>query len=103
MPSIVPSIDSEDIHLVLNNFGDAGMAYVETDPLHADRTTIVRMLAEGQFSNPVRVICVNVGKGIVTDVSEDVAMAVMQGGRVAEETADFVRFHLGLMREGVDR
>lgn len=97
MPSIVPSIDNEDIHLVLNDYGPLGMAYVETDPTHADRETIVRMLANGQFRNPVRVICINVAQGTARDVSESIAEAVVETGRIPPETGDFVRFHLGLL------
>jgi hypothetical protein len=42
-PSLVPSLN-EDLHLVLCDFGRAGLAYVETDPAEADATTVVQNL-----------------------------------------------------------
>ena len=67
--SLVPSLDS-DIHLVLCRFGRAGLAYVETDPMEADETTVVRNLLYGQYREPLRVVALNVEEGWSRDVSE---------------------------------
>jgi hypothetical protein len=53
MNSRVPSLDV-DIHIVLCDFGRAGLAYVETDPTEADATTVVRNLLHGQYDRPLR-------------------------------------------------
>jgi hypothetical protein len=39
-----------DVHLVLCDFGRAGLAYVETDPAEADATTVVQNLLHGRTS-----------------------------------------------------
>jgi hypothetical protein len=44
--SRVSSLDV-DVHLVLCDFGRAGLAYVEADPTKADATTVVMNLLHG--------------------------------------------------------
>src|SRR5262249_48245317 len=51
---------SSCVHFVLCDFGRSGQAYVETDPSHADASTIVRNLLDGQNNQPVRVLALNV-------------------------------------------
>jgi hypothetical protein len=55
----------EDLHFVLCAFGRSGLAYVETDPIEADATTIVRALLRGLYDRPLRVIALNAGGGVV--------------------------------------
>ena len=66
--SLVPSLDA-DIHLVLCRFGQAGLAYVETDPAETDATTVVQNLLHGRYAQPLRVIALNVDEGWSQDVS----------------------------------
>ena len=67
--SLVPSLDA-DVHLVLCDFGRAGLAYVETDPMEADATAIVRNLLRGEYGRPLRIIAINAEEGWSRDVSE---------------------------------
>ena len=62
-PSIIPQDDDQDIYLVLDDFGRLGHAWRETDPERTDRETVIRDLLEGQYSNPVRVVCFNTAEG----------------------------------------
>jgi hypothetical protein len=39
--------------------GNLGRAYREVDEEHSDRETVIRGLIEGQYSNPVRIVCFN--------------------------------------------
>ena len=52
---------SDDVtaYLVLNDHGQFGIAYVETDPAEADRETIIRNFLTGQYSNALRVVAFN--------------------------------------------
>ncbi|WP_349253841.1 hypothetical protein [Bradyrhizobium sp. CB2312] len=62
-PSIVPGSD-RDIYLVLDDFGGhLGRAWTETDEEHTDRETLLRHLMDGQYSNPIRIVCFNTGEG----------------------------------------
>ncbi len=78
--SLVPSLD-RDIHLVLCRFGRAGLAYVETDPMEADATTVFRNLLYRRYGEPLRVVALNVDEGWSRDVSEAIAYKVLQIAR----------------------
>ena len=103
MNSRPPYLDV-DVHLVLCDFGRAGLAYVETDPVEADATTIVQNLLHGQYEQPLRVIAINAEEGWSRDVSESIAAKVRD---VAEHelieltsgTPDFIEAHIGRARQ----
>lgn len=98
-PSLVPSFDVT-VHIVLDDFGQAGRAYRETDEEKADLEEVVNDLLSGQFNNPLRVIAFNTAEGWSCDVSEDVAWELMRrvtksGSPVAAPSRNFVAFHIG--------
>ena len=62
---------------MLNDFGDLGRAYVETDEAEADQATIVENILSGQYSHPLRVVAFNTAEGWARDVIEDIACAVL--------------------------
>jgi hypothetical protein len=67
-PTLVPGTGTTT-HLVLNDFGALGCAYLETDEAKADEWTIVRNIGNGAYSNPVRVVAFNVAEGWSRDVN----------------------------------
>ncbi len=75
--SLVPHLDA-DVHLVLCDFGRAGLAYVETDPCEADATSIVEHLLRGEYERPLRVVALNADEGWARDVSERIAAKVQE-------------------------
>jgi hypothetical protein len=99
--SLVPESRLEDAtHLVLNDFGRLGKAYVETDPAAGDRETIIQSLLSGQYDNPIRVVAFNVEGGWSRDVSEDIAREVVMragepGCHMAEATMGFIERYCG--------
>ena len=76
-PSIVPSND-QDVYLVLDDYGEWGTAWRETDVEDTDLESVITDMLEGQYINPVRVVGFNVSQGWVRDVSRDVARELMQ-------------------------
>jgi hypothetical protein len=62
-PSIVPGID-RDVYLVLDDFGRMGCAWRETNAQDTEIEAVLDDLLEGQYSNPVRVICFNLPEGL---------------------------------------
>jgi hypothetical protein len=66
------------VYLVLNDHGQFGIAYDETDPAKADRETILRNFLTGQYSNALRVVAFNTAEGWSRDVSEDIADELLQ-------------------------
>jgi hypothetical protein len=68
-----PNGQEQDIYLVLDDFGQLGRAWRETDEAGANRSTLVRNLLEGQYENPVRIVAFNTGEGRSRDVTVDIA------------------------------
>jgi hypothetical protein len=55
-PSIVSNGDDETVYLVLDDFGDLGRCWRESDIQTTDLETVITDLIEGQYNNPVRVL-----------------------------------------------
>jgi hypothetical protein len=79
-PPLAPG-DDVTVHIVLNDFGPLGRAYVETDEAKADEATIIENILSGQYSHPVRVVAFNTAEGWACDVTEDIARAVWSKAR----------------------
>jgi hypothetical protein len=77
VPSIVPSGDDQTAYLVINNYGNLGTAFRETDVDKADLETVIGDLMSGQYSDLVRVVAFNTAEHWAEDASEDVAREVM--------------------------
>ena len=73
--TLVPSSDTT-VHLVLNDFGYVGRAYIAE--AKADEWTTVRDIANGEYSNPVQVIAFNVTEGWARDVTQHIAQLVLE-------------------------
>ena len=104
IPSIVPSGDDQTVYLVINNFGNLGTAFPETDVDKADLETIIGDLMSGQYSGPVRVIAFNTAEQWAADVSQDVAHEIrrradLAGDDLASSIAEFVETHAGPARQ----
>lgn len=84
-PSVVPGLDST-VYVVLDDFGDLGASFRETDVHDCDRTTVVRDLLDGQFNKPLRVIAFNTAEGWSADASEEIARALLELARAEDET-----------------
>ncbi|MFZ1952336.1 MAG: hypothetical protein WCF66_08830 [Pseudolabrys sp.] len=74
---LAPREPDVTVHIVLNDFGPLGSAYVETDAAEADEATIIENILSGQYSHPLRVVAFNTTEGWARDVTEDIANAVL--------------------------
>jgi hypothetical protein len=88
------------VHIVLNDSGAPGRAYVETDEAEADEATIVENILSGQYSRPLRVVAFNTAEGWARDVTEDIAVAVMnrvrsEGRSIGKAAQEFLETTLG--------
>jgi hypothetical protein len=98
--SIVPSGHDQAVYLVINNFGNLGAAFPETDVDKADLETVIGDLMSGQYSDSVRVFAFDTGEHWPDDASEDVAREIMRrldlaGDALPSSIAAFVDRHLG--------
>lgn len=89
------------VHMVLNDFGPRGRAYIETDEANADEATIIENILSGQYSHPVRVVAFNTVEGWARDVTEDIAQAVLskaqtEGRSVSIAAQEFLVRTLGV-------
>jgi hypothetical protein len=96
-PSIIPGQD-HDVCLVIETLGKLGLIYCESDVETANVENVVQDLLDGQYSNPVRVICFNVAEGWSFDISADVAAELrrrcdLQIRDVPSSIQDFVERH----------
>jgi hypothetical protein len=83
------------VYLVLDDFGELGSAFRETDPAQADLTTVVADLLSGQYRHPLRVVAFNTAEGWARDVNADFARQVVTRVReldrdLAAAVRDFV-------------
>jgi hypothetical protein len=104
VPSIVPSGDDQTVYLVINNYGNFGSAFAETDVSEADLETVIGDLMSGQYSDPVRVVAFNTAEHWAEDASEDVAREIMRrldlaGHELPSSIQAFVDSHLGPDRQ----
>jgi hypothetical protein len=86
------------VYLVLNDFR-TGLAYVETAASEADRETIVQNFLSGRYSNALSVGAFNAAEGLSWDVSEDIALDILQRAvddekTLGEATLRFVDRHV---------
>jgi hypothetical protein len=76
VPPLYPENDVTP-YIVVEDFGDLGRAFRETDLAEADFDTMVRNIISGEYRNPLRVVAFNTVEGWSRDVSEDIANAVL--------------------------
>jgi hypothetical protein len=90
--------NTADVYLVEDDFERHGVAFVETDKAEADRETIIRNFLSGQYSRPLRVVAFNVDEHWCRDVSEDIAVEVLERATATdhdlpEATMAFIEQH----------
>jgi hypothetical protein len=78
-PPLAPDQQPHDatVYIVLNDFGQLGRAYVETDEATADEQTVVNNISDGEYSSPLRVVAFNTAERWSRDVTEDIARACL--------------------------
>jgi hypothetical protein len=85
----VPPFNPENdvtVYIVVEDFGDFGQAYRETDLAEADLGTIVHNMISGEYRNPLRIVAFNTVEGWSRDVSEEIAYDVLDRGYDADTT-----------------
>jgi hypothetical protein len=103
-PSLVPEGFNTDVYVVLDDFGEIGRAYRETDEKRADRETLIRDLIAGQYEHPVRIIAFNTAQGWARDVSEEIAREIRdRASRMGEELTGAVQAFVEYEMERAER
>ena len=68
-PSLVPLSESSDVYLVLDELPTFGPVWRELDEGAANKHTVLNLIANGEFADPVRVIAFNTAEGWSRDVT----------------------------------
>jgi len=80
------------VYLVLEDFGQFGRVYRETDPTQADLETVLAALVAGQYERPLRIVAFNIAEGWARDVSLEIAeMVLTRTGELDQELASTLR------------
>ena len=77
---ILPPLNPENdvtVYIVVEDFGDLGRSFRETDLAGADLGTIVHNMISGEYRDPLRVVAFNTVEGWSRDVSEEIAYDVL--------------------------
>jgi hypothetical protein len=85
----VPPLNPENdvtVYIVVEDYGDLGRAFRETDIAEADFDTMIRDIISGEHRNPVRVVAFNTVEGWSRDVSVDIANEVLDRACDADTT-----------------
>jgi hypothetical protein len=98
-PPLAPAAPAAAVFIVLDDFGDLGRAYRETDEADADAQTVIENLLRGEYSRPIRVVAFNTDEGYARDVSREIALAVIERARkenheLSEGAPHFLEEHL---------
>jgi hypothetical protein len=102
-PPLVPDEQNVTVYIVLNDFGQLGRSYLETDEAEADEKTVVSNIISGQYSNPIRVVAFNTVEGWSRDVTEDIARAVLEQEESYSEISDPAKEFVGRVLETAAR
>lgn len=76
-PPTAPGFDV-DVYLVLDDFGTIGRAYREADETQANREMVIQNLLEGQYNNPVRVVCFNTAQRSSRDATLEIVREIQE-------------------------
>ena len=93
-PSLVPVSESSDVYVVLDALPTFGRVWRELSEEAANQETVLKLIANGEFHGPVRVIVFNTAEGWSRDVSEAIAGALLEReaseGDLSESARRFV-------------
>ena len=82
-PPLAPSRNGT-VYLVLDDFGEFGRAYRETQEAQHDRQTVLADLLSGQYERPLRIVAFNTAEGWAHDVSAEIAREMLVHAGEAE-------------------
>ena len=99
-PSIVARGEGQDVYVVLDDLHRFGRVWRQADEQATGFETIVIDLLDGQYSNPILIICFNAAQGWSRDVSMVIAQELRrrcdpEGRKLPTLIADFVERNEG--------
>lgn len=90
-PPVVPKIKNRDIYLVLDDCGEFGRIWRETDEADTERGRLIQDLLDGQYYGPICIVAFNITDGWSRDVSDDIADELRDHCSDLDETPVYLR------------
>jgi hypothetical protein len=94
-PSLVPLQEHNNVYLVLDELPTFGRVWRELSEESANELTVLRLIANGDFHRPMRVIAFNLDEGWSRDVTEDIAEALLEREASEGDLSESARIFVG--------
>jgi len=92
--TLVPLHENNNVYLVLDKLA-FGRVWRELSEEAANEQTVLKLIANGEFHRPVRVILFNTDEGWSRDVTEDVAEALLEREATEGDLSQSARIFVG--------
>ena len=92
--TLVPLHENNNVYLVLDKLA-FGRVSRELSEEAANEQTVLKLIANGEFHRPVRVILFNTDEGWSRDVTEDVAEALLEREATEGDLSQSARIFVG--------
>ena len=93
--TLVPLHENNNVYLVLDELATFGRVWRELSEEAANEQTVLKLIANGEFHRPVRVIVFNTDEGWSRDVTEDVAEALPEREATEWDLSQSARIFVG--------
>jgi hypothetical protein len=94
-PSLVPQSESSDVYLVLDELPTFGRVWRELSEEAANKQSVVNLIANGEFHDPVRVIAFNAAEEWSRDVTGEIAEALLDREASEGDLSQSARIFVG--------
>jgi hypothetical protein len=99
-PSIVPGGYDRTVYMVMEDLGRLGRIWPEAHVEATDLETVIAVLLDGQYRDPIGVIAFNTAEQWSRNVSEDIAQELLrrcdlEGRELPEGVQDFAERYVG--------
>jgi hypothetical protein len=100
-PSLVPVSESSDVYLVLDELPTCGRVWRELSEEAANQQTVLKLIANGEFHRPVRIIAFNTAEGWSRDVTGEIAEALLDREASEGDLSHSARIFVGRLLDSV--
>ena len=94
-PSLVPLSENNDVYFVLDQLPTYGRVWRELSEEAANKQTVLNLIANGDFIDPVRVIAFNTSEGWSRDVTGEIAGALLEREASEGDLSQSARLFVG--------
>jgi hypothetical protein len=94
-PSLVPQLANNDVYLVLDELRTMGRVWRELSEEYANGQTVLKLIANGEFHDPVCVVAFNVAEGRCRDVTKKIAEALLDREASEGDLSQSARIFVG--------